>query len=92
MPDNTDSPVAVLTGASSGIGEATARALAEDGYRLALLARRADRVESLAEELGNGALAVPADVPDRASLLAAAGRSRPTCSARSLPPRSSSTS
>jgi len=74
MPDNTDSPVAVITGASSGIGEATARALAENGYRLALLARRADRVESLAEELGDGSIAVTADVTDRDSLLAAAAR------------------
>ena len=66
--------VAVITGASSGIGEATARALAADGHRLALLARRVDRVEALAEELGGGALAVQADVTDRDSIVAAAGR------------------
>jgi NADP-dependent 3-hydroxy acid dehydrogenase YdfG len=66
--------VAVITGASSGIGEATARALAAGGHRLALLARRADRIERLAEELGNGALAIVADVTDRDSVAAAAER------------------
>jgi NADP-dependent 3-hydroxy acid dehydrogenase YdfG len=66
--------VAVVTGASSGIGEATARALTADGYRVALLARRGDRIAALADELGNGAIAIAADVTDRDSILAAAQR------------------
>ena len=73
-PDQNTGRVAVITGASSGIGEATARALAADGYRLALLARRVDRIEALADEFGEGAIALEADVTYRDSVVAAAQR------------------
>jgi len=72
--ENSTGRVAVITGASSGIGEATARALAADGHRVALLARRLDRIQALADGLNDRAIAIQADVTDRGSIVAAAQR------------------
>ncbi|MHC3818465.1 SDR family oxidoreductase [Streptomyces sp. NBC_00341] len=68
---------AVITGAASGMGAATARLLAAQGVRVALLARRAERLEELAGKItadGGRALAVVTDVTDQASVDAAAER------------------
>src|SRR3989442_6612101 len=65
MSNNIEGKVVVITGASSGLGEATARLLSAQGASVVLGARRVDRIQSLADELtgsGGKALAIPTDV------------------------------
>lgn len=77
MADRLSGAVALVTGASSGIGEATARSLAAEGARVALLARRVDRIEKLAQEIagrGHTALAIECDVTDQGGVAEAVSR------------------
>lgn len=71
MTENIKGKVVVITGASSGLGEATARRLSSEGATVVLGARRKDRIEGLARELsakGSKATALVTDVTDRAQV------------------------
>lgn len=77
MADRLAGAVALVTGASSGIGEATARTLASQGAKVSLVARRAERLQKLAKDIagaGHTALAIEADITDQRQAVAAVQR------------------
>ena len=75
MTKRLEGTVTLVTGASSGIGEATALALADEGAKVAIVARRRDRLEALAERIGGGnALVIEADITDQAQAEKAVAR------------------
>jgi NADP-dependent 3-hydroxy acid dehydrogenase YdfG len=77
MGERLDSTVALVTGASSGIGEATALALADQGASVALAARREDRLNNLAGQIrdkGGTVLVLPLDIADQEQATAAVER------------------
>src|SRR5919201_1337347 len=72
MTQGIENKIVVITGASSGLGEATARLLADQGASVVLGARRADRLQPLARELtgsGGKAIAVTTDVTHREQVM-----------------------
>jgi NADP-dependent 3-hydroxy acid dehydrogenase YdfG len=74
MASPLEGTVALVTGASSGIGEATARRLAELGAAVSLVARRKERMEKLAAEISSRTLVLETDVTDREQAFAAVER------------------
>ena len=78
MRQDVSGKVALVSGASSGIGRAMARALAAEGVKLALVGRSAERLQAVASEIDSDALVLPADLtkPDEVERVAAEAHAR----------------
>jgi NAD(P)-dependent dehydrogenase (short-subunit alcohol dehydrogenase family) len=68
MSKRLEDKVGIVTGAGTGIGRACALALAKEGARVVLIGRRKDRIEEVAREIGDGAMAIQADVSNQGEL------------------------
>ena len=68
MAQSIKGKVAIITGASSGIGETAARRLTAEGAKVVLVARSGDKLQALAKELGKDTLAVPTDLTKGADI------------------------
>ena len=68
MPDPSTAPIALVTGASAGFGEAITRRLVRDGHRVIAAARREDKLRALADELGEAVLPFALDITDKAAV------------------------
>ena len=71
MDGSAERRTALVTGATSGFGRATARRLVADGWQVIGIGRRAERLEELGEELGDRFLGIPLDIRDQAAVAAA---------------------
>lgn len=70
MPGRVDGRIALVTGASSGLGKRFAQVLAAEGAKVIVAARRKERLDDLVREIGDNALAVQCDVTDEAQVVA----------------------
>ena len=88
---NVENKVIIITGASSGIGEETARVLAREGAKVVLSARREERLKKLADEIGENAAYLKSDVvnADEMKALVALAKEKSGRSMPSLPMRQS---
>lgn len=75
---NIENKVVIITGASSGIGEETAKVLAQNGAKVVLIARREERLKKLASEIGENAIYLKADVSNSDDMKAAVTLSKET--------------